>query len=217
MLVTMGCVDTLKAVRETDPVPRKTSRPPGPDDWASERIRHEREQRGWSTAELARRVTLAGVPVRQQTVWQVESGEPRRKLSVGEAATFARVFDIPLAELMMPPEEIMIRSLVEVARAFIEWRRDAGVLAARLLRIAQQISELSPEAVYDATVVEKYSGLSGTSDQAIRELEEITKPYQVITESIRKHGSVWSVIASLRDQVADDTSGPGAGESDGAR
>src|ERR1035437_7440779 len=97
MLVTMGCVDTLKAVRETDPVPRKTSRPPGPDDWASERIRHEREQRGWSTAELARRVTLAGGRVRQQTGGQVESGEPRRKLSVGEAATFARGFDIPLA------------------------------------------------------------------------------------------------------------------------
>ena len=109
------------AVRETDPVPKKTApRPPGPDEWAAERIRYERELRGWSTAELARRVTEAGVPMRQQQAWQIESGDPPRKLSVGEAATIAKIFGITIADLLVPPSDIVPWNLISLGRDFAE-------------------------------------------------------------------------------------------------
>jgi len=197
----MGCVEPAALVRETVLVPRKAPRPPGPDDWASERIRYERERRGWSTAELARRVSLAGVQMRQQQVWQVESGEPRRRLSVGEAAAFAKVLGISLAELMTPPEKIAELDLIEIGRAFAEWRRDAGVLAARLLDIAKRVDELGEDDIYTADNLQKWSGLGGASDQVIRDLEAITENNQVVMESVKTRGSVWSVIASMWEQV----------------
>jgi len=195
-------------VRETVPVPRKTPRPPGPDDWASERIRYEREKRGWSTAELARRITLTGVPMRQPQVWQVESGTPRRRLSVGEAAAFARVFDISLAELMTPPEEIAAGELIELGRAFQEWRRDEGILSARLVDIAKRVDELSDDAAYTAGVVEKSSDLSSSADAINRDLETLIENSKRVMRSVKQHGSVWSVIASMRDQVPEQATAP---------
>jgi transcriptional regulator with XRE-family HTH domain len=92
-------------VRETSVVPRQTPRAPGPDDWASERVRYERIRHGWSTAELARRVTDAGCKISQSSVWSVESGSPRRKVSAGEAVALAQVFGITLEELVQPPDD----------------------------------------------------------------------------------------------------------------
>ena len=197
-------------------MPRKTQRPAGPDEWAAERIRYERERRGWSTAELARRVSLAGVPMRQQTVWKIESGEPRRSLSVGEAATFAKVFGLSLAELMTPPQQIAELDLIEIARAFMEWRRDAGVLAARFADIAKRVEELGAEDTYTAAVVEKYGGLAGMAEQAAAGLDGLADDYRAIAESIRRQGTVWSVIVSALDQVTPGEAGDRDG-SDGAR
>jgi len=163
---------------------------------------------------------LAGVTLRQQQIWQTESGKPPRRLSVGEAAAFARVFGIPLAELMTPPPEEGrdLSGLIEVARRFHEWRREAGILAAQFQDIAKRISELGPEDIYDTDTAEKFApGVAGISDQVIRDLEGLSDDYRAIAESVKKHGSVWSVIASLRDQITDDAAGPEPGESDGSR
>jgi len=186
-------------------MPKKTPRPPGPDDWAADRIRYERERRGWSTAELARRVSLAGVPMRQQQVWQVESGQPPRRLSIGEAAAFAKVLEIPLADLTVPPHEIAPRRLIEIGRAFAEWRRDSGVLAARLLDIDQQIRALGDDELYIAAVLEKYSGLGDGVDEIVRDLETITENYGVIMESIKEHGPVWVMVASMKPLIPSST------------
>ena len=91
-------------VVETAVVPKQTPRTPGPDDWAADRISYERQRRGWSTAELARRVTAAGCKINQSSVWHIENGQPRRKISAGEAVAFAQVFEITLDELMKPPD-----------------------------------------------------------------------------------------------------------------
>lgn len=210
----MGRMDVAALVGGTVLVPRKTPRPPGPDDWASERIRYEREKRGWSTAELARRITLAGIPMRQQQVWQVESGIPRRRLSVGEAAAFAKVFGLSLTELMTPPGEIAALDLIELGRAFAEWRRAEGVLSARLLDIAKRVDELSEDETYTATVAGQYSDLGGASDAVLRDLETITGNNRTVMESIKQHGAVWSVIAAMQDQIAPAEAGdvPGADE-----
>lgn len=75
------------------------------EDNAAARVALEREVRGWSTTELAARMTKAGVPLNQTAVWRIENGSPRRKITLDEALGFARVFELPLEELMAPPLE----------------------------------------------------------------------------------------------------------------
>ncbi len=93
---------------------------------AAARIALEREVRGWSTTELAARMTKAGVPMNQTAVWRIENGTPRRKITLDEALGFARVFELPLEELMSPPLEgvdIEGRRIVqEAVEAFYETR-----------------------------------------------------------------------------------------------
>jgi hypothetical protein len=55
---------------------------------------------------LARRVTLLGVPMRQQAIHQIESGEPPRRITLGEAKALAETLGISLDKLAAPPSEI---------------------------------------------------------------------------------------------------------------
>ena len=82
-----------------------TERRPGPrasEDNVADHIRLHREMRGWSTAHLAGEVTAAGVPLSQSAVWRIESGNPRRKISVDELIGFAKVFGVSIGELLEP-------------------------------------------------------------------------------------------------------------------
>ncbi|MFJ4410731.1 helix-turn-helix transcriptional regulator [Streptomyces sp. NPDC088910] len=93
---------------------------------AAARIALERETRGWSTTELAARMTKAGVPMNQTAVWRMENGKPRRKITLDEALGFARVFELPLEELMSPPLDGIDlegrRFVQEAVEAFYESR-----------------------------------------------------------------------------------------------
>ncbi|MFF3918299.1 helix-turn-helix domain-containing protein [Streptomyces sp. NPDC001852] len=93
---------------------------------AAARIALEREVRGWSTTELAARMTKAGVPMNQTAVWRIENGNPRRKITLDEALGFSRVFELPLDELMSPPlqgVDLEGRRIVqEAVEAFYEVR-----------------------------------------------------------------------------------------------
>jgi transcriptional regulator with XRE-family HTH domain len=83
---------------------------------AAERVRLERERRGWSTGELAKRMTEAGYPINQSSVWRIESGEPRRRINLNEAIGFAKVFDLSLEDFLGPstsPEEKIMQELAE--------------------------------------------------------------------------------------------------------
>ena len=96
------------------------------EDNVAARVALEREVRGWSTTELAARMTRLGVPMNQTAVWRIENGAPRRKITLDEALGFARVFELPLEELMSAPLEgldIEGRQLVQaVVEAFYESR-----------------------------------------------------------------------------------------------
>lgn len=93
---------------------------------AAARVALERETRGWSTTELAARMTKAGVAMNQTAVWRIENGKPRRKITLDEALGFARVFELPLEELMSPPLEGIDlegrRVVQEAVEAFYESR-----------------------------------------------------------------------------------------------
>lgn len=79
----------------------------GPDrplaeDHVAERIKLEREARGWSTVTLAERMADAGHPVNQSAIWRIESGKPRRRVNLDEALGFCKVFDLTFDELTSP-------------------------------------------------------------------------------------------------------------------
>ncbi|MET8720033.1 helix-turn-helix domain-containing protein [Streptomyces misionensis] len=107
------------------------------------RVALEREVRGWSTIELADRVSKAGVKMNQTAVWRIENGTPRRRINVDEALAFARVFELPLEELMSPPLEgldLDSRQLVqEAVEAYYETRDAEDRLHHAVVGIAEYI------------------------------------------------------------------------------
>lgn len=215
ILVSIGCVRNATAVRETETVPKKTTpRVPGPDDWAAARIRHERELRGWSTAELARRVTESGVPLRQQQVWQIESGEPPRKLSVGEAAAIANIFGLTIGDLLTPPEGLAMQNLMNLGRDFASWRRDVGLLAARLRELDERAGQLESdeELRYTASTVLKLSVPDEWTERAAVEFDEIAAVYTGIAQAIRDRALVWSLVASTMRELVSPGDATPAGE-----
>jgi hypothetical protein len=141
--------------------------------------------------------------MRQQQVWQAESGQPRRKLSVGEAAAFAAVFQISLADLMtLPGDDFAVHHLAELGREFADWRRDAGVLFGRLTDIARRVSELGPDETRMAEVIIQGSGLPAAAELAARELGELEQMVTDTQQAIAAGGGAWPLVLSLRDQVS---------------
>ena len=67
-------------------------------------LRHERRVRGWSQAEMARKLTEAGWPLHQTDVSKLEAG--KRPLRVADLQAFADVLGIPaVAFFYMPAGE----------------------------------------------------------------------------------------------------------------
>jgi len=64
-----------------------------------ERITRERKRRGWSQAEVARRLTAMGIDsIYNTTVAKLESGE--REIKLDEAVALARLYEAPLDALV---------------------------------------------------------------------------------------------------------------------
>lgn len=96
------------------------------ENHVADRIKMEREVRGWSTVTLAERMTEAGHPINQSAVWRIESGKPRRRVNLDEALGFCKVFDIPLDDLTAAPGQIanprVRRLIAEYVEQWKEWR-----------------------------------------------------------------------------------------------
>ncbi|MCT9079330.1 helix-turn-helix domain-containing protein [Streptomyces fulvoviolaceus] len=101
------------------------ARPPVEDNIA-ERVKLEREARGWSSVTLAEKMAEAGHAIGQSAIWRIESGKPRRRINTDEALGFCKVFDMTLDELSSPPGQManpIIRRLVgEYVERWKEWR-----------------------------------------------------------------------------------------------
>lgn len=79
----------------------------GSENYLAARITQERERRGWSQSELARRLQATGANVHQTAISKIEkAATERRAISVDEAIAFAKVFQIPLDELLLPPAAV---------------------------------------------------------------------------------------------------------------
>lgn len=150
-------------------------RRPGP--WASEdnvadHIRLHREMRGWSTAHLAREVTAAGVPLSQSAVWRIESGNPRRKISVDELIGFAKVFGVSIGELLEPlsvdyPPDLVrlyVNRYVDTMAYALKAEFRASLVGHNLGRFATRFPQADSE--IREMITERVSAMGGDEDMA---------------------------------------------------
>ena len=104
---------------------RAVTERPSVENNIAERVKLEREARGWSVVTLAEKMAEAGHPVGQSAIWRIESGKPRRRVNTDEALGFCKVFDMTLDELASPPGQManpIIRRLVgEYVEMWKEW------------------------------------------------------------------------------------------------
>ncbi|MFD9133659.1 helix-turn-helix domain-containing protein [Streptomyces bottropensis] len=124
-----------------DEDPRASNARPPVEDNIAERVKLEREARGWSSVTLAEKMAEAGHPIGQSAIWRIESGKPRRRVNTDEALGFCKVFDMTLDELASPPGQManpIIRRLVgEYVEVWKEWR----ALGKSMDRIQDQLKE----------------------------------------------------------------------------
>lgn len=84
-------------------------------EWVGENVAAERQDRGWSQAELAKRLREAlGRPFDQATVARLEKG--RRPVDVGEVQVLAEVFDCTAGQLLDLPHRLNWRRVVNAHR-----------------------------------------------------------------------------------------------------
>jgi hypothetical protein len=91
-------------------------------------------------------MTKAGCPMNQSSIWKIENGEPRRKITVDEAIAFAKVFEKTLEQLLTPPDLIAQTAAAERALDLLgqyEERFEAAAIAlARCDETAAELEEV---------------------------------------------------------------------------
>ena len=110
----------------------------GAEDDLARRIVYERALRGWSYQTLADAMAEVGCPISPSALFRIEHGKPdgdqrtRRKVTVDELVALSRVFDTPVADLLLPPEGARNRFVIEV--------HERAARVAR--RVADDVAEL---------------------------------------------------------------------------
>ncbi|MDR1441404.1 MAG: helix-turn-helix domain-containing protein [Bifidobacteriaceae bacterium] len=84
------------------------------------RIKFEREQRDWSPAQLAEQMTAIGCSIQTSAIYRIEARENRRRISVDELVTFARVFDTSVDDLLRPFDFVLVERLQKVEVDYLE-------------------------------------------------------------------------------------------------
>lgn len=101
----------------------------GQEAHLARRMTEERNKRGWSQGELARQLEKSGFyGLGQPAISAIEkprAGMGRRAITVDEAIALSRVFNVPLAELLLPDGALADASIHRQLRAGPEWRAEA--------------------------------------------------------------------------------------------
>jgi transcriptional regulator with XRE-family HTH domain len=125
----------------------------GGEDHLALRVTTERNRLGLSQEKLAEAMVAAGCPVPQSAISKIENPGRggRRAISVEEAIAFAKVFDVPLGELLLPPDVVrdkvawqgyvratelqaQIRTLTNLYEDELLWLRSAAAASEPLRR-----------------------------------------------------------------------------------
>lgn len=87
----------------------------------AERVRLERQRRGWSQAELSRQMRAIGQPLDQAAISKIESppeSDRVRRIDIDEAIAFAKVFNLSLEQMTLPmlrSDELQVLALLAEA------------------------------------------------------------------------------------------------------
>lgn len=121
------------------------------EDNLARRIEWEMTRRGWSQERMAKEMTDAGYPLHQSSVSKIVNPKDgkRRTISVDDAIGFAKVFEVPLDELLIPLEAV--------------WDTELRAALARFEEIHQQREALDREATGLVTQVVKLAQTAGES------------------------------------------------------
>jgi transcriptional regulator with XRE-family HTH domain len=120
------------------------------EETLARRIQHERERRGWSFERLASAMNEAGVRIGGSALWKIENQRPRRTISLDEAMAFSKVFEMPLEQLLVPPELAADQELFRLVDQYGAQHVSAATAKADCANTARQIEWLlhdHPESV----------------------------------------------------------------------
>lgn len=142
------------------------------EELLSQRIKVEREARGWTFDGLAARMAEAGCPIQGSAVYKIERASPPRRITVDELVGFARVFELPIGDLLLPAEVVLNRrarelfdaydtTLTEVHEARV---RNAAALDA-LVDLLDSLSEETARKVSDEAVAVIFKRLDAQTKQ----------------------------------------------------
>lgn len=102
------------------------------------RLRREREERGWSQQEVAKRLADRGISLHMSTIAKIEAGS--RSVRLNEAIALARVFDTGVEELASPPVG-ELNEIIELLEGALTMHRDADLRAKKGLDRIWSLSE----------------------------------------------------------------------------
>lgn len=77
----------------------------GKEENLAERVRFERELRGWTYRDLAKRMTDAGCAIDRSAIYKIEAGSPPRRITVDELVALSHVLEVGVEDLLVPMEE----------------------------------------------------------------------------------------------------------------
>jgi len=77
----------------------------------AERVKFEREQRGWSPAQLAQAMTAAGCSIQTQAIYRWEQEDKPRRITANELVTLSKVFEVPIDEMLTPVNDVILGAL----------------------------------------------------------------------------------------------------------
>ena len=107
--------------RQNGTVSQQDGKAPGrpEQDYLRQRLRYEREKRGWSRAQLSKVLQNFRCDLSEQVLHNMEEpspGRPPRRVTVDELAAFAELYELTLEDLLKPPHIAMadeVASLLE--------------------------------------------------------------------------------------------------------
>jgi transcriptional regulator with XRE-family HTH domain len=111
------------------------------------RVREERERRGWSQAELSRRVAALGHKLDKDAMSKLEGGE--RRVTLDDGIALAAALDVPLHALLLgePDEEMELTPELRVRTPFVaSWLAGAMALDPADVELYEEAGKLMDEA-----------------------------------------------------------------------
>ncbi len=125
----------------------------------AERLKHERELRGWSPAELARQLTNAGCSISTSAIYKIEDTEKPRRITVDELVAASAVFGISTSDLLVPVELVRQERARAIVRELEDAERDMAGAVTRYLNAYTDLADIA--ASQDTDLFEFTMNLSG--------------------------------------------------------